>query len=871
MADFPTALRRSLVDRAGALGTYVQSLQSRNTRTDSAFTIALEMYRRYSLLFVRQVEQDWSRARFPDRTEDILLGWAQRFFEKEKFFDTWFTRGSQGDVPRAIKTLARRALQVNGLNDDEPVLTVGPPDNFEVLEAEDLHEFLFGELFRVRDERDLADLPIEVRLWILSVPYIEGTRTLWIPIVLGHEIGHLRVVAERNGNRLLDPTVWIDLNFELRTLLEEEEEGAGLAADVGQLERSRRELRDWVTEMLCDLNAVRLYGPAGLCAIAEFLALAEQGNKAQSPDTHPPLPLRIAIMVEFLRAHGEALPPYAEPWVDYEQRWLRRQGDAVADARAARDADRRRRLEQLVRDHASELFEQVLSWGEQYKASKRSVQIAWIVTELLEGIPGGTHCNHAAQRGVELHHADVVAAAWEARYALEYWESWLVWRQDLAPEAWRAATPKVVPRLLRDRIETNDVTTTSDGAASQALLMQERRVQIDQLALKALDSVELATLWAMTGGTIHNNDSAFPAILPSTGPGAILSETAIRQRFDATGDDRLVLTPLLADAIGPAGIDLRLSPDFIVFRHSATSSFDPLNPRQDPRVMQERVEKAWGEPFILHPGELVLASTLEYVVLPPDIAGQVVTRSSYGRLGLITATAVQIQPGSRGAITLELVNHGETPLALTPGVRVAQLVLFSIDRATAGAGPDKYRYPTGPEFSKVQNDEDAVALRELGDVASRQSSRRMPAPGARGEIWFRAVLEQRSALRLHAACVLVGIAARLNPQLPDGDQRFHYQVDVITHVDAFVELLLRLTQTHSYGVRAVAARVTDGAGPVRLDVTLTLDESAGVVVLQRSDADDDVDAGDERSVGVAASDARAELYDALRWLWQPPV
>lgn len=53
--------------------------------------------------------------------------------------------------------------------------------------------------------------------------------------------------------------------------------------------------------------------------------------------------------------------------------------------------------------------------------------------------------------------------------------------------------------------------------------------------------------------------------------------------------------------------------------------------------MQMAVEKAWGDVFHLHPGQLVLAATLEYLVMPPDLAAQVITRSSYGRLGLISA------------------------------------------------------------------------------------------------------------------------------------------------------------------------------------------------------------------------------------------
>jgi deoxycytidine triphosphate deaminase len=55
-----------------------------------------------------------------------------------------------------------------------------------------------------------------------------------------------------------------------------------------------------------------------------------------------------------------------------------------------------------------------------------------------------------------------------------------------------------------------------------------------------------------------------------------------------------------------------------------------------------------GRSIHLHPNEMALGATLEYMALPPDLGAQVVTRSSYGRLGLITATAVQVHPYFHG-------------------------------------------------------------------------------------------------------------------------------------------------------------------------------------------------------------------------------
>jgi len=108
---------------------------------------------------------------------------------------------------------------------------------------------------------------------------------------------------------------------------------------------------------------------------------------------------------------------------------------------------------------------------------------------------------------------------------------------------------------------------------------------------------------------------------------------------------------------------------------------------------------------------VVLAATLEYIALPPDLTAQVITRSSYGRLGLLSATAVQIHPNFRGCLTLELVNLSTIPLVLTPGERIAQLVLWNC--SPVDPTDEKYSYPTGPQFSKVRDDDEADVLRSL--------------------------------------------------------------------------------------------------------------------------------------------------------------
>lgn len=140
--------------------------------------------------------------------------------------------------------------------------------------------------------------------------------------------------------------------------------------------------------------------------------------------------------------------------------------------------------------------------------------------------------------------------------------------------------------------------------------------------------------------------------------------------------DRLIITPMLDPGqIGPASIDIRLGHDFITTRRGNLPYIDPAKTDVDPNRYQSKHYVNLREPFYLHPNELVLASTLEYVRIPRSVAATVTSRSSWGRTGLIIATATAVHPGFTGAITLELVNHGEVPLVLYPGLPVAQLIL----------------------------------------------------------------------------------------------------------------------------------------------------------------------------------------------------
>src|SRR6266511_895625 len=83
--------------------------------------------------------------------------------------------------------------------------------------------------------------------------------------------------------------------------------------------------------------------------------------------------------------------------------------------------------------------------------------------------------------------------------------------------------------------------------------------------------------------------------------------------------------------------------------------FDDASVQPSSVDLNEMVEVADDEAFILHPGEFVLGSTIERVALPDDLVARLEGKSSLGRLGLlIHSTAGYVDPGWDGYLTLEL-------------------------------------------------------------------------------------------------------------------------------------------------------------------------------------------------------------------------
>jgi len=184
----------------------------------------------------------------------------------------------------------------------------------------------------------------------------------------------------------------------------------------------------------------------------------------------------------------------------------------------------------------------------------------------------------------------------------------------------------------------------------------------------------------------------------------VLSDRDIRAEIAA---GRIVIDPFTPDAIQPSSVDLHLDRRFRVFRNSR---YPYIDVRADQPELTELVEIGGDEPFILHPGEFVLGSTLERVQLPNDLVARLEGKSSLGRLGLlIHSTAGYVDPGWEGNLTLELSNVANLPITLYDGMKIGQISFQRLSSpAEVGYGDarigSKYRGQRDPTASLYHRD-----------------------------------------------------------------------------------------------------------------------------------------------------------------------
>jgi dCTP deaminase len=188
----------------------------------------------------------------------------------------------------------------------------------------------------------------------------------------------------------------------------------------------------------------------------------------------------------------------------------------------------------------------------------------------------------------------------------------------------------------------------------------------------------------------------------------VLSRKQIEDRLqlDVSKPESLVITPLLQyeDAFDSDSVDLRLGTHFILPQVPPEPA---MFPSKRGRSSQFRVHVPLGNYLVIPAQHTVLGATLEFIKLPYDVSGQILTKSSLARTFVVIETAPWIHPFYRGCLTLEIANVSNTPLILYPGRLIGQLILMDVGQPEQPKSLKKsYLGPVFPETPVFNDPED---------------------------------------------------------------------------------------------------------------------------------------------------------------------
>ena len=184
----------------------------------------------------------------------------------------------------------------------------------------------------------------------------------------------------------------------------------------------------------------------------------------------------------------------------------------------------------------------------------------------------------------------------------------------------------------------------------------------------------------------------------------VLSDRTIRKEIES---NRIVIDPLGDNCIQPASVDVHLDSHLLLFRGSRQAYIDI---RKDQSNLTEMFEIKDDEPFMLHPNEFVLGSTVEFIGIPDDLVSRLEGKSSLGRVGLlIHSTAGYVDPGWQGRLTLELSNVANLPVTLYAGMKIGQLSFARLstpaENLYGSENPNsKYQGQTLPTASRMYSE-----------------------------------------------------------------------------------------------------------------------------------------------------------------------
>jgi dCTP deaminase len=511
------------------------------------------------------------------------------------------------------------------------------------------------------------------QLGLIGIPYSQSA-SLFVNCLIPHEMGHYAFGELQLGRKFRS-----DIEGKLIARL-----GASLKAD--DRAKLTETMAFWVEELFCDIFAVRL---VGFCFSLAFVELFDTATVLDEPgrfertragiqlffnDQYPPDLFRLRLQASLLKADG---------W------WPRLQETAgsthyfetLAAAESLNDNDFIFPRTSINTDDVRAVFAEILPTvvdeldavaGQIPRGAEMLELTGDLVEEYLEkGIVPSTLVPH---EGPGLRFPTTVALL-NASYRFYV---------------------KSLGRLVA-QIDRANVNRAGDSSVWAK--------QVEMWAAKAIEDVALIE---KKSPLLRNQDERGITEFALGERSAVLSREEILHRLNLPIDrlESLVITPLLdLESFDQDSVDLRLGTHFLMPQVPPEPYMDMAgHERISPTYLQ--LHAPLGSYFVLPAHQTVLGATLEFVKLPFDVSGEILTKSSIARTFIMIETAPWIHPSYRGCLTLEIANVSNTAIILYPGTPIGQLVLFHTGVKHA---PEKLSgsylgpiYPEAPNFKKAQ-------------------------------------------------------------------------------------------------------------------------------------------------------------------------
>ncbi|MFA5388146.1 MAG: dCTP deaminase [Candidatus Omnitrophota bacterium] len=120
------------------------------------------------------------------------------------------------------------------------------------------------------------------------------------------------------------------------------------------------------------------------------------------------------------------------------------------------------------------------------------------------------------------------------------------------------------------------------------------------------------------------------------------------------------------------GYDIRIADEFKIFKGSGKDITDPKN------INPGLFEDFKGAVCAIPPNSFILARSLEYFKMPPNVLALCTGKSTYARLGVIV-NVTPLEPSWEGYLTIAISNTSAASAKLYANEGIGQVVFFESD------------------------------------------------------------------------------------------------------------------------------------------------------------------------------------------------